>query len=117
MREALEEHAVQGELLVILDGERAIRYIESLEASGGSCPSLVILDLNLPRRPGREVLQAIRASAVCRDARVIILSSSNADQDRQDAARLGATEYICKPLRLEQFLALGAKFKSLLESA
>jgi DNA-binding response OmpR family regulator len=106
---------VQGELVLIGDGDRAIRYISALDWEPVACPDLVILDLNLPKRSGHEVLQSMGQHEKCRDARVVILSSSDAQQDRAAAIGLGASGYIRKPLRLEEFLSLGAVFREMLE--
>jgi len=114
VREALEAHGVTGEIFLISDGEKAIRLIQDLEARPMSCPDLVILDLNLPKRSGREVLGSIRGSKKCQDAIVAILSSSGTQQDRADADRLGANRYIRKPLHLAEFLSIGAIFKEML---
>jgi CheY-like chemotaxis protein len=114
VREALEEHGVDGELTVIGDGSTAANFIADLDSKPDGCPDLVILDLNLPRLPGREVLKAMRQSQKCKDVQVAILSSSNAAQDRAQAAALGASCYITKPLRLQEFLRLGAIFRSML---
>jgi DNA-binding response OmpR family regulator len=112
VRKALEEHGFSGELTVVDDGETAIRLIQSLD----DCPDLVIIDLSLPRKSGREVLETMRHYEKCRHVPVVILSSSDALQDKADAARLGASRYIRKPSRLEDFLALGATFKEMIES-
>jgi CheY-like chemotaxis protein len=114
VREALEEHAVEGELVHLRDGHAAIGYIQGLEAAS-NCPDLVIVDLNLPKRSGRDVLQEIRQSRMCRDSAVVVLSSSDAKQDEADSLALGASRYIRKPLQLEEFLGLGAVFKAMLE--
>ena len=113
VREALEEHGVEGELLVITDGASAISYVQK---PGVCCPDLVILDLNLPKRSGREVLQAIREDVAFRETSVVILSSSGAQEDLADSLAGGARKYIRKPLRLEEFLGLGAIFRQMLES-
>ena len=115
MREALEEHGVRCELLVVSDGERAIRFMQRIDSVETPCPSLVILDLNLPRMAGREVLRRLRGSEACSRTPVIVLTSSDSQKDRDDAARLGASRYIRKPSRLAEFLDLGAVFKSYLE--
>jgi DNA-binding response OmpR family regulator len=114
IRGALEEHGVEGEVLVIGDGEKAIQFIQAIDTRPLECPDLVIVDLNLPKRPGREVLEHLRRSEKCRSLPVIILSSSDAAQDRADAARFGATRYLKKPLLLKEFLNLGAIFKEAL---
>lgn len=117
MRAALEEHGVEGELLVAADGEKAVAYIESVDRQSGKPPDLVILDLNLPRRPGREVLQFMRQSPGFHDTIVAVLSSSDDEQDRTDALSLGANKYLQKPLRAGAFLSLGAVFKAALENS
>jgi DNA-binding response OmpR family regulator len=110
VREALEEHRVEADLVLLTDGETAVDFIQALE----SCPELVIVDLNLPKRSGLEVLKALRESVACREAPVVVLSSSDDAQDKNDAASLGASRYIRKPSRLEEFVSLGAIFKSMI---
>jgi DNA-binding response OmpR family regulator len=117
VREALEEHNVQGELLVISDGASAIRFIDDLAAQTMDCPDLVILDLNLPKRSGREVLESMRKNSKCQDTTIVVLSSSDAPEDKADASNLGAHHYLRKPSRLTEFMDLGAKFKQLLAAA
>jgi chemotaxis family two-component system response regulator Rcp1 len=115
VRLALEEHGVEGELIVIEDGEKAIEFIQATEADEAApCPDLAIVDLNLPKKPGREVLARMRMSERCRHIPVIILSSSDAERDRADAVQFGASRYIRKPSKLEEFLSLGLIFKALL---
>lgn len=99
------------------DGEKAVDYIRSLDGEPFiDCPDLVIIDLNLPRKSGREVLETMRRSERCRHVPVVILSSSDAQEDKADAARLGASRYIRKPSRLEDFLRLGEIFKEIIGS-
>ena len=116
VREALEEHQVRCDLIVINNGERAIEFIEALSGDASACPGLVILDLNLPKKPGREVLKSVRASVPCGHVPIIVLTSSDNQKDRSEAARLGASRYIRKPSRLAEFLGLGAVFKETLGS-
>jgi two-component system, chemotaxis family, response regulator Rcp1 len=117
VREALEEHGVEGELTVLVDGEMAIQFIQDIDSQLLACPDLIIVDVNLPKKPGRDVLECIRRSTICREARVVILTSSDAHEDKQDAMRLGVTRYLRKPLRLSDFISLGAVFKAILESS
>ena len=114
VREALLEHAVEGELIVLTNGESAIEFIRSLDAQRAECPGLVILDLNLPKRHGREVLEFIRQSASCGQAQVVIVSSSDSLADRTETTRLGVSRYIRKPSHLREFMSLGAIFKTML---
>ena len=117
VQKAFEEHGFSGELTVVNDGETAIHFIQSLDQEPfADCPDLVIIDLSLPRKSGREVLETIRRSEKCRHVPVVILSSSDAWQDKADAARLGASRYIRKPLRLDDFLGLGATFREIIRS-
>jgi len=114
VRKALEEHGVKGQIIVLADGEMATQFIQGLDTQQVDCPDLVILDLNIPKKPGCEVLERLRHSPKCRHVPVVILSSSDAQQDKADAARLGADRYIRKPSHLEEFLSLGAVFKETL---
>ena len=102
------------DIILIANGEHAIKLIESIDAGRDVRPDLIILDLNLPRRPGTEVLQSIRSSQKCRCVPVSILTSSNTQSDRDDAEEYGATCYLQKPLALADFLQLGAVFKEML---
>lgn len=114
VREALQENAVRCELIIITNGERATEFIQAFDDGDASGPDLVILDLNLPRKPGLYVLERIRASKKCNHVPVVILSSSDNYQDKRDAAALGASQYFRKPSRLAEFLQLGSVFKELL---
>jgi CheY-like chemotaxis protein len=114
VRTALEQHGVAGELVVFRDGEKAIQFIDDIEAGSGRCPDMMIVDLNLPKRPGHEVLQCRDRSGKLRNVPVVVLSSSGAAQDRDQAARLGATLYLRKPSRLDEFLGIGATFRQIL---
>lgn len=117
VREALNEHAVRCELIVVDNGETAIQLIDEIEAGSTDCPKLVIVDLNLPKRSGAEVLQRMLASKKCAGVPVVILSSSDNVLDKANAARLGAHRYFTKPSRLNEFLALGSVFRQMLDSA
>jgi two-component system, chemotaxis family, response regulator Rcp1 len=117
VRRALEEHGVDGELIVISDGETAIAFIQAIDTEAAPCPDLAIVDLNLPKKPGREVLERMRQSERCRHTPVVILSSSDAERDKADAVRFGANRYIRKPSKLDDFLGLGLIFKAVLSEA
>lgn len=114
VREALEEHGVEGELFVATDGEMAMKAIQDIEADLMNCPDLFIVDLNIPRKPGREVVERMRRSERCKQSPLVILSSSDSARDKEDARRLGVSEYLRKPSRLHEFLSLGAIFKGIL---
>jgi DNA-binding response OmpR family regulator len=117
VREALSWHDVKSDLLVARDGDEAIRVLDEIDSHGLPCPDLVVLDLNLPRKNGFEVLQRIRSAGRCRTSPVAILSSSDALSDRKRADLLGASQYFQKPSNLQDFMSIGAKLKDMLASA
>jgi CheY-like chemotaxis protein len=112
--EALSEASVDCGLHVLSDGRKAVEYIARLEQDESPCPDLIMLDLNLPRFSGEEVLKRLRRSSKCADVKVLIITSSNAPADRERAMELGATDYFRKPSTLEQFLELGPKVRQML---
>jgi len=116
IKESLKEHGFSGKVSVISDGERAVLFMNEIDANADTpCPGLIVLDLNIPKRNGREVLKRIReSSSRCAHVPVVILSSSNAPVDREDTARLGASRYICKPSTLTKFMEVGALLKETL---
>ena len=112
IREALREHAVNCELRVAADGQEVL---EILQGSGPHIEEirLIILDLNLPRHDGIEILERLRDTGL-RQIPVVVLTSSDSQRDRAQAIQLGAVRFLRKPSELEQFLSLGAVFKELL---
>jgi len=113
IRLALQTHGVLSQIHVIQDGETAMRFIEGVESDAAApCPALAIVDLNLPRLGGDEILRRVRSSEKWRDVPVIVMSSSLSPRDRSEALQRGASAYFSKPSDLEQFLTLGALVKS-----
>ena len=97
------------------DGEQALAFIESLDAENKAvCPDLMLLDLNLPRASGLEVLGRLRGSKRCASLPVIVMTSSNREKDRADTAALGATAYFLKPSGYEAFLRIGELIQNVL---
>jgi chemotaxis family two-component system response regulator Rcp1 len=115
IREALREHSVDCMLRVVSDGKDALGIISGeTEGNWPGSLSLIILDLNLPRHDGIEILQKLRESPRLNHVPVVVLTSSDSPRDRVLANELGATRYLRKPSSLEEFLSLGAIFKDLL---
>ena len=115
VRAALAHEGIESELLIAHDGEKAIEFVEAAETNPGApCPQLVLLDLNLPRTSGAEVLQRVRKSSRCGDIPVIIVTSSDAPNDRAEAVRLGASRYFLKPHNIDDYLKLGSVVKEVL---
>ena len=115
IREALREHSVDCDLRVVSDGRAALGVVsgKSPAANIGSL-GLIILDLNLPRHDGIEILQKLRESPAFEHIPIVVLTSSDSPRDRVLANQLGATRYLRKPSSLDEFLGLGAIFKDLL---
>lgn len=108
VRLALAEHGIQHELLVVHDGEKATAALAANNQSGQRCFDLVLLDLNLPRIDGSQILAELRGHPRCPKTPVIVVSSSNAANDRARMAELGISHYFQKPSDLEEFMKLGA---------
>ena len=99
---AVDAQNLNAEIIHFSDGEEAIARLCRAQ-SGRIKPDLILLDLNLPRRSGFEVLAEIRKQGGLQDVPVAILTSSRSDQDRRNAGRQGATRYVPKPADLEAF--------------
>ena len=115
IRLALQEQKLDFELHVVGDGEAAMGWAASGRPHGVQ-PDLILLDLNLPRHDGHEVLRTLRERGHTAGVPVAILTSSDSPEDEADTEQLGAT-YLRKPAGLEEFLALGPVICGLLERA
>jgi CheY-like chemotaxis protein len=106
-QEAFEEHKVRNNLAVVNDGTDAIAYLRR-EGQYGDAPrpDLVLLDLNLPRRDGREVLAEIKNDPNLCDIPVVVLTTSQADEDILRSYKLHANAYVTKPVDFERFIAV-----------
>ena len=102
LREAFREATINAELDAVEDGEQALAHLRR----GAERPDLVLLDLNLPRRDGREVLEAIKTDPDLKAVPVIVLSTSGAPRDVADCYALHANAYLAKPMGLDEFDAL-----------
>ena len=115
IREAITAANVQGDISVLKDGEQAIQALDEWDKDDVlSCPDLVILDINLPKRLGSEVLQHMRDSRRCVHARVIVVSTSGSVPDRERMMKLGANDYFHKPSTYADFMKLGKLIKQVL---
>jgi CheY-like chemotaxis protein len=107
-RLAFEEANVANRLVVVSDGAEALDYLfargKHAHRNPAELPSIVLLDLNLPKVDGREVLQAIRANPATRALPVIVLTTSAEPFDVEASYALGVNSYIRKPVDFEQFV-------------
>lgn len=106
-RRALEQSRITNRLIVAEDGAEALDYLFATGAHAGrdvsDLPSLVLLDLKLPKMDGMEVLRRMRADARTRRLPVVILTSSQEQEDIIASYDLGANSYIRKPVDFKQF--------------
>jgi CheY-like chemotaxis protein len=106
-REAFEEHKVHNRLTVVSDGVEALAYLRR-EGSYAKAvrPDLVLLDLNLPRRDGREVLAEIKKDEDLHHIPVVVLTTSQADEDILCSYQLHANAYVTKPVDFDRFISV-----------
>lgn len=118
IHDALKISQIEADLQVVADGQAAIAFVDRADADpDGSSPSLVLLDLNLPKKSGVEVLKHLRRSARCAATRVLIVSSSDAPSDRAAVAGLRVSGYFKKPSNYGAFMKLGPIVREILEQA
>jgi CheY-like chemotaxis protein len=105
VREAFEYHKVRNKLHVVTDGEQALRFVRREgEFADAPRPGLIMLDLNLPRRAGTEVLAEIKADPTLCVIPVVILTTSRSEEDVLRSYSLHANAYVSKPVEFEQFM-------------
>ena len=106
-QEALGEAKVRNNLAVAKDGVEALQYLRREPPFGDATrPDLILLDLNLPRKDGREVLAEIKADPDLRRLPVVVLTTSSAEKDVLESYNLYANCYITKPVDLDQFVRI-----------
>jgi len=106
-QEAFAEHKVGNRLAVVSDGDEALAYLRREGKYADAVrPDLVLLDLNLPRRDGRQVLAEIKGDQDLRQIPVVVLTTSQADEDILRSYSLHANAYVTKPVDFERFIAV-----------
>jgi CheY-like chemotaxis protein len=104
-REAFEENKVANRLAVVSDGESAMTYLRKEgQYADAPTPDLVLLDLNLPRMDGREVLAAMKSDDSLRSIPVVVLTTSEAEEDVLRSYALHANAYVTKPVDFQRFI-------------
>jgi chemotaxis family two-component system response regulator Rcp1 len=104
-QEVFKEGRIQNTLNVVMDGEEALKYLRKKDKyKDAATPDLVLLDLNLPKKDGREVLAEIKSDEYLKLLPVIILTTSAAEQDIMNTYANHANCYIMKPVDLSQFI-------------
>jgi CheY-like chemotaxis protein len=100
--EALAEAKVRNNINVAPDGVAALEYLQ--DANGRSRPDLILLDLNLPKKDGREVLAEIKGDPGLRQIPIVVLTTSSAEEDVLKSYSLHANCYVTKPVGFSQFI-------------
>ena len=104
---ALEKNNLANEVYVVRDGEEALDYLlhrRNIESCDTSNPTVILLDLKLPKINGLEVLRQIRANEQLRMIPVVVLTSSREEPDMKEAYKLGANAYVVKPVNFNEFI-------------
>ena len=115
VKEAWEENRLANELHFVEDGEELVNYLrrrgkfETLK--GTPLPGMILLDLNMPKKDGREALQELKADRNLRLIPVIVLTTSKAEEDIYRTYDLGANSFIAKPVKFESLVALMKEIK------
>jgi CheY-like chemotaxis protein len=111
--EALRDFKVRNHVSVVEDGVQAMQFLRRQGAyAGAPRPDMVMLDLNLPRKDGREVLAEIKGDDVLKTIPIVVLTTSRAEQDILRAYQLNANCYINKPVDFNQFLEVVRSIES-----
>jgi CheY-like chemotaxis protein len=104
-REAFEYHKIRNRLHVVNDGEQALQFLrQEGEYADAPRPGLILLDLNLPRRDGREVLAELKDDPELGMIPVVVLTTSEAEEDIVRSYRLHANAYVSKPVDFDRFI-------------
>jgi CheY-like chemotaxis protein len=107
IREAFEFNKVHNNLNVVSDGEQALEYLRRQGPHAeANRPDLVLLDLNLPRKDGREVLAEVKQDPELRTIPIVVLTTSEAEEDVLKSYQLHANAYVTKPVDFERFVSI-----------
>jgi CheY-like chemotaxis protein len=118
IQQAISVAQVNAAVTVVYDGHQAVEFIDKAEADQDTpCPDLVLLDLNLPKKNGIEVLRHMRNSSACKNALVLVVTSSDSAGDREAVKALGFNGYFRKPSVYAEFMKLGPIIRDLLKGA
>ena len=111
---SFRQYHIECELTRFVDGEQVLVALQVGSVEPETLPDLILLDLNLPKVSGLDVLRLTREDPFLRKVHVIVLTSSNAPQDREMAKQLGADQFITKPVELHAYLtAVGSSVREL----
>jgi CheY-like chemotaxis protein len=110
MQDAFNAINLQDVPLLVEDGEKVLEHLANLHKNGGPLPSLVVLDLNMPRLSGTQTLRELKSIPHFKDIPVIIFSSSLNVIEMHECRQLGALSYMVKPFTYEEYLLSAQHF-------
>lgn len=116
VQSALQWTNVSCDLHALSDGAEALDYIASVEQGAAPLPALLLLDLNLPKHGGGEVLARLRQSPSCGQLPVVVMTSSSSPRDKELVTALGISHYFRKPTDLNQFMEIGTIVGAILKT-
>ncbi len=99
LEEALKENNIQYTLDVVMEGDKVIPYLDN----PGKLPQVIVLDFNLPKLHGREILNILKSSLHFKHVPIIVLTTSAAKEDSDFALKMGAAHFITKPTSMKDF--------------
>jgi len=112
IRESIELAGIDAVIHVARDGDEAVQFfVNADQDSQVPCPALMILDINLPKKPGQSVLKQMQGTMRCGQTPVIVVTSSDSHRDREEMRELGVKEYFRKPSDYDAFMKLGEVVK------
>ena len=114
LQHALRENGLVADIAVAPDGDKAIEYLDNCAVERR--PDLVIIDINLPRRDGIDVLRKCRFTPSLLETRTLVLTSSDEGSDHNRAEMIGVNAYLRKPRNVGDFVEVVATIRKLLES-
>jgi two-component system, chemotaxis family, response regulator Rcp1 len=111
-QEAFSDSRIPININVAMDGEEALAYLRRIPPySDVTRPDMILLDLNIPKRDGREVLEEVKKDPFLHNIPVVVLTTSNAEQDIQKTYNLNVNAYINKPVDFDKFLDIVQKIE------
>lgn len=110
IEDALKENRLANDLRFVMDGEELISYLNRsgkyANANSSPRPGLILLDLNMPKKDGREALKEIKSDSMLRDIPIVVLTTSKAEEDVYRTYNLGVNSFITKPVTFESLVAI-----------
>ena len=97
LKDALLENDVQYQMQVIMEGDKVFNYLQTIE----TLPEIIVMDLNLPKTDGKEILQEIKSSSPLTQIPIIVLTTSSSKEDIEYCNKMGISKFITKPATIE----------------